>query len=179
MGPHGSAGLAVQFEVRVALPTDADAIAAIYNQGIDDRVATFETEKRDGEERRRWLGEHDQRHPVIIAESATGEVVGWASISPISPRSCYSGVGEFSVYVRRDSRGGGVGAKLLGSLIERATALGYWKLIGRIFSFNEASRHLSKRHGFREIGVLEKHGRLDGEWVDVVEVERMIPENID
>lgn len=171
--------MAVQFEVRAALPADADAIAVIYNQGIEDRVATFETEKHDGEERRRWLREHDQRHPVIVAESATGKVVGWASISPLSPRSCYSGVGEFSVYVRRDSRGAGVGVKLLESLIERATALGYWKLIGRIFSFNEASRHLSKRHGFREVGVLEKHSKLEGRWVDVVEVERLIPENID
>ncbi|MDA4136107.1 MAG: hypothetical protein OK449_03785 [Thaumarchaeota archaeon] len=76
-------------------------------------------------------------------------------------------------------RGRGVGGGLLASLIERATAEGYWKLIGRMFSSNEGSRRLSRRHGFREMGVLEKHGKLDGKWVDVVEIERLIPKNID
>jgi L-amino acid N-acyltransferase YncA len=176
---RGTSELAAEFKVRSAVSTDAAAIASIYNQGIEDRIATFEMEKRDAGERRRWLEEHDEKHPVIVAEASDGQVVGWGSISPISPRRCYSGVGEYSVYVRRDMRGRGLGSGLLESLIERAEGEGYWKLIGRMFSFNEGSRRLSRRHGFREVGVLEKHGKLDGRWVDVVEVERLIPKNID
>ena len=165
-------------KIRNALPKDAEAIAHIYNEGIEDRIATFETETRDAGERRRWLAEHDSKHPVLVAEDREGRVVGWASISPISQRGCYSGVGEYSVYVRRDSRGGGVGVELLGALIDRAEGLGYWKLIGRTFTFNEGSRKLAKRFGFREVGVLEKHGKLDDRWLDVVELERLIPENL-
>jgi len=165
--------------LRPAVPAEAEAIALIYNEGIEDRIATFESQERDGEERRRWLKEHDDKHPVLVAETKAGKVVGWGSISATSPRKCYIGLGEYSVYIRRDCRGRGVGARLLASLIERATAEGYWKLIGRMFSFNEGSRRLSRQYGFREVGVLEKHGKLDGRWVDVVEVERLIRENID
>jgi L-amino acid N-acyltransferase YncA len=166
------------FAIREARPADVGALALIYNQGMNDRIATFETEKRNREERRSWLADHDENHPVIVACSGR-QVIGWASISPYSQRKCYSGVGEFSVYVRRDKRGSGVGAKLLESLIERARLVGYWKLIGRIFIHNIASRRITERYGFREVGILEKHAKLDGRWLDVVEVEKLIYENID
>lgn len=163
---------------RPARLKDAGAIARIYNQGIEERIATFETKERNARERRAWIEEHDERHPVIVAEAENGEIVGWASISVYSQRACYSGVGEATVYVRRDMRGRGVGRELLVSLIDRARSAGYWKLIGRVFVTNAPSRHLLEQIGFREVGVLEKHSKLDGEWIDVVEVERVIPENI-
>lgn len=166
------------FKIREARSADAGALALIYNQGIDDRVATFETVKRTQEERKKWLAGHDRKHPVIVAYTGK-EVIGWASISLYSQRECYSGIGEFSVYVRRDRRGTGVGEKLLGSLIKRARKEGYWKLIGRVFIQNVASRGLTERFGFREIGLLEKHAKLDGRWIDVVELEKLINENID
>ena len=167
-----------EVKVRAARRADAAAIAAIYNQGIEERVATFETEPSDAEERLRWLGEHGIKRPVIVAEAGDGQVAGWASISAYSSRECYSGVGEATVYVRRDMRGRGVGGELLDALLDGAKAAGYWKLIARIFVMNAASRRLFVERGFREVGVLEKHGRLDGEWMDVVEVERLISENI-
>lgn len=167
-----------ELTVRDAKPSDAEALAVIYNQGIEDRIATFETGTRDAAERRRWLAEHDSRHPVIVAETHDGEVVGWAAITPISVRKVYDGVGEYSVYVRRDRRGTAVGTRLVASIIERASAEGYWKLIGRMFVFNEGSKRLALRHGFRQVGVLEKHGKLDGEWLDVLEMERLFPENL-
>lgn len=163
--------------IRDARPRDGEALALIYNQGIEDRVATFETDMRDAAERRTWLAGHDDRHPVIVAEDETGELVGWAAIAAISERSCYSGVGEYSVYVRRDSRGFGIGTALLGALVDRASSLGYWKLIARVFTFNEATVRLARGHGFREVGVLQKHGKLDGKWLDVLEMERLFPEN--
>lgn len=165
--------------IRDARSKDAEALALIYNQGIEDRIATFETDMRDAKERQAWLGEHDASHPVIVAEDETGQVVGWASIAPISERSCYWGVGEYSVYIRRDSRGAGVGTSLLGALVDRARSLGYWKLIARVFTFNETTIRLAKRYGFREVGVLQKHGKLDGKWLDVLEMERLFPENQD
>jgi L-amino acid N-acyltransferase YncA len=168
-----------EIAIRAAQAKDAKDIALVYNHGIQDRIATFETEERDEDDRRRWLGAHDQRHPVLVAEDETAEVVGWASVSAYSQRACYSGVGEYSVYVRRDRRGAGIGSKLLEALIAEASRVGYWKLISRIFVFNESSIRLARRYGFREVGVLQKHGRLDGRWVDVVEVERLFPENID
>jgi phosphinothricin acetyltransferase len=86
-------------------------------------------------------------------------------------------VGEFSVYVSRRARGRGVGRALVVELIREATTRGYWKLLSRIFPFNTASRALCRSLGFREVGTYEKHGRLDGRWLDVVIVERVIAEN--
>lgn len=163
--------------IRAATEADAAAIAEIYNQGIEDRIATFETELRSAEDRRAWLQAIAGRYPAIIAE-VEGQVVGWAGASPYGTRQCYRGIGEFSVYVRRDWRGRKVGDVLLRALIGEAERLGLWKLQSRIFLFNEASRALCRKHGFREVGIHEKHAKLDGRWLDVVIVERLIPANL-
>jgi len=81
------------------------------------------------------------------------------------------------MYVRRNWRGRGVGDLLVSALIREAEQLRLWKLVSRIFPFNEASRALCRKHGFREVGVYEKHARLDGRWLDVVIVERLISSN--
>jgi len=161
--------------VRLARASDAAAVAAIYNQGIEERAATFETEPRTAEEMARRIAE-DERHPVLVAES-DGRVLGWASIGSYRPRACYAGVGEFSVYVHRAARSRGVGRALVAGLISQAETRGYWKLVSRIFPSNAGSRALCRALGFREVGVYEKHGRLDGHWHDVVIVERLIPAN--
>lgn len=163
--------------VRRARLEDAAAIAEIYNQAIEQRIATFETEPRTKEERRQWIENQGHRHPILVAE-AEGQVVGWTSVSAYRSRPCYSGVGEFSVYVHEKARGQGVGRQLLTGLIDEVTQLGYWKLVSRIFSFNHASRSLCRSCGFREVGVYEKHGKLDGRWVDCVIVERLIDANL-
>jgi L-amino acid N-acyltransferase YncA len=163
--------------VRVATEDDAAAIAEVYNQGIEDRVATFETELRSVEDRRSWLRSIAGRYPAIVAE-AEAQVVGWAGTGPYCTRECYRGIGEFSVYVRREWRGRHIGGLLLPALIAEAERLGLWKLLSRIFLFNEASRALCRKHGFREAGIYEKHGKLDGRWLDVVIVERLIPTNL-
>ncbi len=170
--------MAKRVKVRRARLSDAGEIAQIYNEGIEDRIATFETEKRDKKERTAWLREHGKEHPVLVVEDPDGSVAGWASITAVSDRCVYSGVGEYSVYVKRGRRGAGVGSLLLKGLLKSAADEGYWKLIGRMFSFNKGSIRLSQMLGFREVGVLEKHGKLDGKWLDVVEVEKLIPENL-
>jgi L-amino acid N-acyltransferase YncA len=169
--------------VRNAELSDAAQIAVIYNEGIEERSSTFETDLRTEDTMRGWLIDHQNSgHPVLVAivseASELTNVGGWSSISAYRPRSCYSGIGEFSIYVRKSYRRRGIGGKLLVSLIDEAGRLGYWKLISRIFTFNTASRELCKKCGFREVGIYEKHGKLDGKWIDTVIVERMIPENL-
>jgi L-amino acid N-acyltransferase YncA len=164
-------------QVRTAIEEDAAAIAEIYNQGIEDRVATFETTLRTAEDRCSWLRSMAGRYPALVAE-VESQVVGWAGAGPYRSRECYNGIGEFSVYVRRDWRGRHIGDHLLPALITEAERLGLWKLLSRIFLFNESSRALCRKHGFREVGIYEKHGKLDGQWLDVVIVERLIPANL-
>jgi len=164
-------------EIRSAVPTDAAAIAAIYNQGIAERSSTFETAPRtvsDIEQRLADLA----RYPLLVATDAAGSVLGWAGLSGYRLRDCYAGIGEFSVYLDNAARGRGIGRQLLQALIDVARERGYWKLLSRIFLFNTASRALCRSVGFREVGIYEKHGRLEGRWLDVVIVERLIPENI-
>jgi L-amino acid N-acyltransferase YncA len=166
-----------KIRVRPAIEADAAAIAEIYNQGIEDRVATFETELRSAADRLAWLCSISGRYPALVAD-AEGQVVGWAGAGPYGTRACYRGIGEFSVYVRREWRGRRVGDLLLPALIAESERLGLWKLTSRIFLFNEASRALCRKHGFREVGIHEKHGKLDGRWLDVAIVERLIPANL-
>ncbi len=163
--------------VRRATVSDAPMLAEIYNQAIVERGSTFETELRSAKDRRQWIECTGARYPILVAESDS-DVVGWSCISPYRSRSCYDGVGEFSVYVHRDFRGYGIGRQLLTALLEEAQMLGYWKLVSRVFSFNTPSRALCHACGFREVGVYEKHSRLDGQWIDCVIVERVIDENI-
>ena len=171
--------------VRPAAPDDAAAVAAIYNEGIRGRQATFETAERAAGDVLGWLEAGGPAHPFLVAERAdaaeaaeTAEVVGWVRASTYRPRACYAGIAEFSVYVAERARGRGVGDALMSAFVPACERSGLWKLVSRIFPENQPSRRLCARHGFREVGVYEKHGRLDGEWRDVVIVERLLPANL-
>ena len=156
---------------RPATPDDAPAIAAINNQGIEDRVATFDTRLRSPDDVLAWI--NAPRFPVIVVEDA-GRIIAFAATSLHSPRECYAGIAEYSVYVARDARGRGAGRIAMQALIQAAEAAGFWKLVSRIFIENTASRALMRSVGFREVGIYEKHARLDGVWRDVVIVERLL-----
>lgn len=159
---------------RTATPADAAAIADIYNQGLADRVGSFETRPRSAEEVGAWF---DGVHPIVVVED-DGLVVAFASTSAYRPRACYAGIAEFSVYVARQARGRGAGRVAMEALIDAAAKAGLWKLVSRVFVGNEPSLRLLRSVGFREVGIYEKHGKLDGVWRDVVIVERLIPENL-
>lgn len=163
-------------DIRPATLDDAPAITEIYNQGILSRQATYETSPRVPADIEATLNASVGRYPYLVAE-IDGKVTGWASVSSYRPRECYHGIGEFSIYVHADARGKGVGKVLLPALIDAAEQAGFWKLLSRVFLFNHASRALCARFGFREVGVYEKHAKLDDEWLDVVIVERLIPSN--
>ena len=159
---------------RPATTGDAHAIALIYNEGIADRTATFETRLRTTEDVRDWF---DDKHPIVVVEE-DGTVTAFASTSSYRNRACYAGIAEASVYVAWAWRGRGAGRMALAALIERAAQAGYWKLVSRVFPENHASRRLIQSLGFREVGTYEKHGKLDGNWRDVIIVERLIPANL-
>lgn len=176
---HPTAPSSESVSIRDAAGADTDAIAAIYNEGIRGRGATFETVERAPDDIRAWLGAPDaERHPFLVAASASGTVVGWARASSYRPRACYAGIGEFSVYVAEAARGRRVGDTLLSAFIPACERAGLTKLVSRIFPENAASRALCARHGFREVGTYERHAQLDGVWRDVVIVERLLPRNL-
>ena len=162
----------MRYSIRPAADADADAISSIYNEGIADH-ATLETEPRTADERRRWLAGHDARHPVVVAEY-DGVVVGWASLNVFNARDAYRHVADISVYVARASRGRGAGTTLLARLIELGREIGFHKLVLAGFPHNAASVALYRRLGFREVGVYREQGLLDGRWVDVLLMERLL-----
>ncbi|HMH51945.1 MAG TPA: arsinothricin resistance N-acetyltransferase ArsN1 family A [Candidatus Acidoferrum sp.] len=160
--------------VRAATADDADAVCRIYNQGIEDRVATLETEPRTPDERLQWLTARGPRHPVIIAEDADGAVLGWGSLNVFNPRDAYRFVADFSIYVERGARGRGVGRAMLTRLIELGREHGYHKLVLSAFPTNASGMALYTRLGFRTVGVYKEQGRLDGRWVDTIIMEKLL-----
>jgi L-amino acid N-acyltransferase YncA len=160
----------MRLTVRPARAADGAAVAEIYNQGIEERQATFETRPRTAAE----CTEQIEREGRILVGELDGRLVAWASLSPYSQREAYAGVAEFSIYVDRAARGEGVGRALLEELCVYAAGLGHHKLVSKIFPANGPSLALMRTCGFREVGLHQRHARLDGEWRDVVVVERLI-----
>jgi L-amino acid N-acyltransferase YncA len=159
-----------ELAVREATDADAEAIAGIYNEGIDGRQATFETRHRQAAEVARWIG---GRHPVVVV-TAGDAVISFAASFEYRPRECYSGIADFSVYVDPLHRRRGVGRLALQHLVEACERRDFWKLLSRVFPENRASRRLLAACGFREVGTYRRHGRLDGQWRDVVIVELLL-----
>jgi phosphinothricin acetyltransferase len=164
-------------ELRPALSDDAEAIAAVFEQGVEDRVATFETAVPDAEEWRRRL---EAGELLVLVAEEDGHVIAFAVAGPYADRHrYYDGVRETTMYVERGSRRRGVGLHLLNALAEAAEERGAYKLVGKIFTTNEASIALVRQCGFREVGMHIRHGRLDGDWRDVLVVERLLGDAAD
>jgi phosphinothricin acetyltransferase len=161
-------------EIRDAKPDDATAVARIYNQGIEDRVATLETQLRTPEERAEWMAARGHRHPVLVAVAGSSGVVGWASLNSFNPRPAYDNVVDLSVYVAREQRGRGIGDSLLGALEQRARRIGYHKMVLAAFPTNAPGMRLYERHGFQTVGIYHEQGMLDGRWVDVIVMEKIL-----
>jgi len=154
-------------ELRELRKEDWPAVRAIYEQGIAGRNATFETEAPDWDT---WDRSHLDAHRLVAVED--GRVLGWAALAPVSERCVYQGVAENSVYVDSAAQGRGIGKALLERIVGDAERAGIWTIQTGVFPENEASVALHLRCGFRVVGTRERLGRLDGEWRDVLFLER-------
>ncbi|MFF9978042.1 GNAT family N-acetyltransferase [Streptomyces erythrochromogenes] len=151
-------------------PEHAEQVLAIYQQGIDEGNATFETTAPTWE-----AFDKGQLHDHRLVALDGDRVLGWAAVVPVSDRCAYAGVVEHSVYVHPDARGRGVGLTLLTALLDSTDAAGIWTVQTGIFPENTASLALHQRAGFRIIGTRERIGRHHGTWRDVVLLERRSP----
>jgi L-amino acid N-acyltransferase YncA len=164
-----------EHRLRLAAAADAEAICRIYNQGIEDRLATLETELRTPEERRQWLASRGPRHPVIVVETGgAATIVGWGSLNVFNAREAYRFVADLSVYVERGWRGKGVGSLLLDRLIELARQYAFHKMVLSAFPSNTGGVALYEKFGFRTVGIYREQGLLDGQWVDTVVMEKLL-----
>ncbi len=162
--------------IRHATEKDLPAILSIYNEGIEDRIATLETDQKDAVYINQWFQSHKGRYIVLVSEDMGG-INGYASIQPYSPRAAYAGVGELSVYIRRGARGQGIGGQLLRNLEEEAAKKQFHKLVLFTFPFNTLGQGLYRKRGYREVGIFKDQGILDGTYVDVMIMEKILPTN--
>ncbi len=145
----------------------AAAVLAIYQGGIDEGDATFETEAPAWPE---FTAAKLPGHRFVASDG--GDVLGWVAVSPVSGRCVYAGVVEHSVYVHQSARGQGIGRQLLTALINSTEAAGIWTIQSGIFPENTASVALHHAVGFRTVGIRERLGQQHGRWRDVVLIER-------
>jgi len=141
-------------------------ITEIYNEAIENTTATFDTEIKSEESRLQWLKDHDDQHPVIVAE-INNEIIGFASLTRWSDRTAYDGTAEVSVYIDRNHRGKGVGKRMLEVITLEGEKAGLHNLISRITEGNLSSIHIHEQLGFDHIGVMREAGRKFGKFLDV------------
>ena len=154
----------------VPRPHDAGGIAEIFNEGVEDRVATFET-RPAGTPRMSGAGSPTTSSSSPSTDSA---LLGWAKAGPYADRHYYDGVREATLYVAREAQADRSGSCTAGRLAVEAAGQGAHKLVGKVFSSNEGSIALVGGLGWREVGVHQRHGELDGEWKDVLVVEKLL-----
>jgi L-amino acid N-acyltransferase YncA len=153
--------------IRDMLPTDQNAVLCIYQQGLDSRNATFETVAPD------WVTWDTKHHSFgRFVYCVDGDVVAWAALSPTSPRHCYRGVAEVSIYVEDDFQGRGIGSTLLEILVSESERSGIWTLQSSVFPENVATANLHKKNGFIELGIRRRVAQLDEQWRDTLILER-------
>lgn len=160
--------------VRNATVDDLTAIRHIYNEGIQDRIATLDDAPKSADDMSAWWSDHRDRYAVLVAEDKAANVLGWAALNPYSHRCAYNGVADLSIYVARDARGTGVGSTLLGALERRAKEHGFHKIVLFALSGNSSSQGLYRKFDYREVGVFVEQGRLDGRFVDIIAMEKIL-----
>ena len=160
-------------EIRPATMDDAEAIRTIYNAEVTGSVHVFDLVPRTLAEQQAWLADHAGVHPAIVAVD-DGTVTGFGSLSPFRPRPAYSTSVEDSIYVHADHRGKGVGKQLLTELVRLAGDFGFHAVFGRIVGHNEVSIAVHTSCGFEMVGVEKEVGRKFGQWLDVVEMQRIV-----
>jgi L-amino acid N-acyltransferase YncA len=157
--------------IRSARAEDAEQIAQIFNAGVGERVATFQTITQTPEDAARWI----EASPVLIVAESGGAIDGFSKVGAYDDdHHYYDSVGEATLYVAYEARRGGIGRELMEALAVEAERCGFHKLVGKIFTSNEPSIALVHACGWTDVGVHRRHGQLDGEWKDVLVVELLL-----
>jgi L-amino acid N-acyltransferase YncA len=164
----------MNYITREANINDTPQIAYIYNQGIEDRIATLEIRLRSNSDMEEWFLNRSLRHKVMVLEDEEKIVKGWASLNVFNSRCCYSGVTDMSIYIERESRGRGLGKILLKALMEAAKEQDFHKIVLTTFEHNKAGIGLYKSAGFREVGTYIDQGILDGKFVNTTIMEKLL-----
>ena len=164
----------MEYTTRGAIPEDIPSITTIYNEGIEDKIATLETRLRTKDEMRSWLIDRSDKHKVVVGEDKKGVILGWASLNQFNSRCCYSGVADISIYVKREMRGKGVGKGLLNFLTEVGKEQGFHKLVLSMIDSNISGKKLYVYSGFGGVGTEINQGRIDGKWVYITIMEKLL-----
>ncbi|MET3293989.1 UNVERIFIED_ORG: L-amino acid N-acyltransferase YncA [Bacillus proteolyticus] len=159
--------------IRNARTQDIEQITAIYNQGIQDRIATLEENEKTTADMEEWFVNRGERYAVLVAEME-GQIVGWVFLNPYSHRCAYNGVADLSIYIDREQRGKGIGKRLLQKIEEVAIQNDFYKIVLFTFPFNVLGQGLYRSMGYREVGVFKNQGKLDGKFVDVMVMEKNV-----
>ncbi len=159
---------------RLARPTDAAALADIYNREVLETTVTFDLEPRSVAQQAAWQAERSGAHAVTVAAGRDDEPVGFAALSPYRDRPAYRTSVEDSVYVHHEHRGRGIGRLLLADLVDVAAERGFHTVVARVVGGHEASIALHAAAGFTHIGTEREVGRKFGRWLDVVVMQRLL-----
>ncbi|PRR96044.1 GNAT family N-acetyltransferase [Bacillus atrophaeus] len=159
--------------IRTAKDSDVNRILDIYNQGIADRIATLEVEEKDIDYMTNWFSNRTEKYKVLVAE-IDHCVVGWVSLNPYSHRCAYQGVADLSIYIDRNHRGKGIGKALLSSIEKEAIQSQIHKIVLFTFPFNQLGQGLYTSMGYREVGIFKEQGKIDGHYVDVMALEKIL-----
>lgn len=162
--------------IRPAREDDAPALREIFNDALEDGLATFDSVLRSIEEQKRLIvtAEQDSRRPIFVAE-VRNLVCGLLCLEPYEEKLHLGEIGEVSVFVRRSFRSYGIGRQLMRVAQTEAARRGYRKLIGRVLSHNEESLRLCQVTGWRVVGTHEQHARHGNRLRDITVVEYFLP----
>lgn len=164
--------------IRKAGLADAQAIRKIFNQGIEDGLATLETREQSLEDINNWMIDRDPRYMILLAEDEKQDLTGYLSLNKFNFKSAYGGVADLSIYIERSHRGQGIGKLLLEKAAQEAKKEGFYKLILNVLSCNQGAFNFYKKMGYSQAGIYKKQGMLKGQWVDAIIMELHLEENI-
>ncbi len=160
--------------IRPAILSDAKAIAAIYNEAIENTTATFDTELKSVADREEWLRQHSKKYPVLVAE-VENKIVGFASMTRWSDRCAYDDTAEISIYIAPAFHNRGIGKQLMHAIIDAGKKGGLHCVLSRITQGNDKSIYLHEQNGFRTVGVLKEVGKKFGKILDVTMMQLIYP----
>ena len=165
-------------KVRPAAADDVPMITQIYNQAVEEHIATCDLSDVPEDQRHAWLARHADPYGVWVAEDENG-IQGWVCVSPYDTKPCFSRTATFATYVHRDARGSGVGSQLRTMMIEEARARGFHSLVNRVWANNEASIRLARKFGFEQVGHMRDLVLMEGEYIDCLFFQLLLTDSAD